>query len=190
MAREIARLGAGEQQLRDAPAANWLGHFDLVCAFDVLEHIKEDAIALEQWVAWLRPGGRLCISVPAHAGRWGAGDEWAGHYRRYERESLRGLLQAKGLRIEHFECYGFTLANLAEALGNHTYRRLMQQRSRAYSHEESSSRSGIDRGDYLRLFGKLDTLLGRSAFRLANVAQALTARTDLGSGYLVLACVA
>ena len=39
----------------------------------------------------------------------------------------------------------------------------------------------------MRLFGKLDTVPGRAALRAAMAAQSLTARTDLGSGYLVLA---
>ena len=187
MAREIARLGGGRQEVVDMPSALWSGHFDLVCAFDVLEHIEQDTTAVDQWLGWLRPGGRLCISVPAHGARWGAGDVWAGHYRRYERAGLQELLRSKGMRIEHFECYGFPLANLTEAMGNRAYRRLLSQRQRAYSPEESSSFSGIERTDYLRMFGKIDTMAGRTAMRLANMAQAVTARTDLGSGYLVLA---
>ena len=39
------------------------------------------------------------------------------------------------------------------------------------------------------MFRRIDTIAGRAALRLANIAQALTARTDLGSGYLVLARV-
>jgi SAM-dependent methyltransferase len=187
MAKEIARLRGGEQKLVDSPSADWQGHFDLICAFDVLEHIEHDEIALDKWLAWLRPGGRLCISVPAHSARWGAGDVWAGHYRRYERTGLTELLQAKRMQIEHFECYGFPLANLTEVMGNRAYRRLLRQREHAYSPEESSSFSGIERADYLRMFGKIDTMVGRTALRLANIAQAVTARTDLGSGYLVLA---
>ena len=122
MAREIARLGGGRQEVVDMPSALWSGHFDLVCAFDVLEHIEQDTTAVDQWLGWLRPGGRLCISVPAHGARWGAGDVWAGHYRRYERAGLQELLRSKGMRIEHFECYGFPLANLTEAMGNRVER--------------------------------------------------------------------
>ena len=187
MAREIARLGNGTQHFHASPGSDWSGRFDLVCAFDVLEHIEDDVAALDQWLSWLRPGGSICLTVPAHTRRWGAGDEWAGHYRRYDRPGLEALLLARGLAIRHFECYGFPLANLTEALGNRTYRRLLSQRDRAYSNEEASSFSGVERSDYLRLFGKLDTVPGRAALRAAMAAQSLTARTDLGSGYLVLA---
>lgn len=187
MAREIARMGNGRQHLQASPGLDWAGRFDLVCAFDVLEHIEDDGAALDQWLSWLRPGGSVCLTVPAHTRRWGAGDEWAGHYRRYDRAGLTALLHAKELAIRHFECYGFPLANLTEGLGNRTYRRLLSQRERTYSNEEASSFSGVERSDYLRLFGKLDTIPGRAALRMAMAAQSLTARTDLGSGYLVLA---
>ncbi len=39
--------------------------FDLVCAFEVLEHIEEDDDALREWASWLRPGGLLILSTPA-----------------------------------------------------------------------------------------------------------------------------
>lgn len=187
MAKAIALAGKGSQRLVAEPGADWLGKFDLVCSFDVLEHIADDGKALDEWLSWLRPGGHLCLSVPAHASRWGAGDEWAGHYRRYNEKPLRELLLERGLAIEHFECYGFPLANLTEKMGNRTYRRLLAQRSRDYDKEEASSFSGVDRSEYLRLFRKLDTVLGRTALRLAMTAQAVTYQTNWGSGYLVLA---
>ena len=187
MALAIASSGAGTQKISAEPCDTWQGHFDLICAFDVLEHIADDAPALAQWMSWLAPSGHLCLSVPAHRHRWGAGDEWAGHYRRYDHADLRNLLLDHGLCIEHFECYGFPLANLTEALGNRTYRRLLAARNHAFEKDESTALSGVDRTGYVRMFRKMDTLPGRMALRLALLAQALTARTNLGSGYLVLA---
>lgn len=187
MAISIARVGKGRQNVVAAPDPQWAGRFDIVCAFDVLEHIEDDGHALDQWMSWLRPGGQLCLSVPAHSSRWGAGDVWAGHYRRYDRESFKALLMDRGLLIQHFECYGFPLANLTEAMGNRTYRRLLGERERTLAKEEASSLSGIDRGEYMRLFQKMDSLAGRSLLRAAMAIQALASRTNLGSGYLTLA---
>lgn len=187
MAEAIARAGDGSQQLHVTPLLGWRGNFDIVCAFDVLEHIEDQSQALDQWLSWMRPDGHLCMSIPAHSHRWGAGDEWAGHYRRYDQDDLLILLRSKDLAIEHFECYGFPLANLTEALGNRTYRRLLAQRDRSYGNEEASSYSGVERSHYLRHFRKLDTMVGRAALRMAMAAQALTCRTDFGSGYLILA---
>ena len=49
---DLSELAAGET-------------FDLVCAFEVLEHIEDDDAALTEWRARVRPGGRLLLSVPA-----------------------------------------------------------------------------------------------------------------------------
>lgn len=187
LARDIAVATGGRQVLVASPDPAWRENIDMVCAFDVLEHIEDDAAALDHWLSWLRPGGRICLSVPAHRRRWGAGDEWAGHYRRYDRADVLGLLGSRGLIVEHFECYGFPLANLTEWLGNRTYRHLMQARNKAWSSAEASAESGIERRDYLRLFRRMDTFAGRLALRGCFWLQAVSARTDLGSGYLVLA---
>lgn len=187
MARAIAGAIGGQQVLVGDPDPAWEGSKDLVCAFDVLEHIEDDRAALRAWIDWLKPSGRLCISVPAHRSRWGAGDEWAGHWRRYDRSDLVELLQAQGLVIEHLECYGFPLANLTEWMGGRAYRRLMQQRGKATSMVRATADSGIDRSDYLRLFRWIDTPLGRLGLRAALIMQAATSRVDWGSGYLVLA---
>ena len=61
--------------------------FDLVCAFEVLEHLEDDVAALTDWHAHVAPGGWLALSVPADPRRFGKADEKAGHYRRYTRET-------------------------------------------------------------------------------------------------------
>lgn len=89
--------------------------FDWVCAFEVLEHIRDDRAALDSWVARLRPGGRLLISVPAFAARYGPFDRLAGHFRRYEPERLRDLLGVAGLRDVRTRVYGMPLGFVLEA---------------------------------------------------------------------------
>ncbi|WP_146906945.1 class I SAM-dependent methyltransferase [Arenimonas daejeonensis] len=187
VASALAEATGGRQRLLAAPDPDWDRQVDLVCSFDVLEHIENDRQALDEWLSWLRPGGLLCLSVPAHRHRWSAGDEWAGHYRRYDREDFLGLLSGRGLRIEHLECYGFPVANLTEWLGARTYRRLLAERDAGVSRREATAGSGVDRRDSKALFRWLDSWPGRACLRLALGSQALFARTDLGSGYLVLA---
>lgn len=80
--------------------------FDLVCAFEVLEHLEDDAGALKSFVSRLRPGGRLLVSTPAWGDRLAAADERAGHYRRYDPEGMARLLKQAGLDDVAVRCYG------------------------------------------------------------------------------------
>src|SRR5688500_3683867 len=66
--------------------------FDLVCAFEVLEHIADDRTTLAEWVPFARPGGHVLLSVPAGPERFGPSDELVGHYRRYTPAQLAGLM--------------------------------------------------------------------------------------------------
>jgi SAM-dependent methyltransferase len=73
--------------------------FDVVGAFDVLEHVDDDGAALEAMRRALRPGGGLIITVPQHPTLWSAADEYARHVRRYTRSELRGKVEHCGFRI-------------------------------------------------------------------------------------------
>ena len=74
----------------------YVEEFDIVCALDVLEHIDEDAAALEQIAHALRPGGGVVISVPQHMWLWSAADEYGRHRRRYSRRTLLRQLDEAG----------------------------------------------------------------------------------------------
>jgi len=74
--------------------------FDLVCLFDVLEHVEDDRRALREVRRVLSHGGLAMLSVPAHPILYGNNDVVAGHQRRYTRASLRAVLCAAGLRVE------------------------------------------------------------------------------------------
>jgi SAM-dependent methyltransferase len=89
--------------------------FDVVCAFEVLEHLEDDHAALERWQRHLRPGGVLFLSVPAGRDRFGPPDVKAGHYRRYDREDLDAVLRRAGLTDTRVVAYGFPIGYLLEA---------------------------------------------------------------------------
>jgi len=72
----------------------------LAVAFDVLEHIEEDEVALSETGRVLRPGGHLFVAVPADMRLWSAHDEAVGHVRRYTRESLVAVVAASGFEID------------------------------------------------------------------------------------------
>jgi glycosyltransferase involved in cell wall biosynthesis len=88
--------------------------FDAVCAFEVLEHIRDDAGALREWRARLRPGGVLVLSLPAFQRRFAAADRKAGHFRRYDRAQLARLLHEAGFADVQVWTYGFALGHLLE----------------------------------------------------------------------------
>src|SRR5262249_51164378 len=73
--------------------------FDSVVLVNVLEHIDEDVLALEELRAVLRPGGRICVFVPAFEGLSSDSDRRIGHRRRYRRSQLVTAFDRAGLRI-------------------------------------------------------------------------------------------
>jgi SAM-dependent methyltransferase len=78
---------------------------------NVLEHIDDDAAAVADMAAALRPGGRLALLVPAHQRLYGSLDLAYGHRRRYEADELRGLIEAAGLEVD--ELAPFNLLGVA-----------------------------------------------------------------------------
>jgi SAM-dependent methyltransferase len=73
--------------------------FDLVSAFDVVEHCEPEAQALSEFARVLVPGGRLLLSVPAYQWAWTDHDVRAGHHRRYTRDRLVRAVEGSGLRV-------------------------------------------------------------------------------------------
>src|SRR5687767_6622160 len=57
--------------------------FDLVVAMDILEHVKDDSLALNEIYRVLKPGGRIIATVPAYAALWSSHDVALMHFRRY-----------------------------------------------------------------------------------------------------------
>ena len=92
------------------------GGFDLVCAFEVLEHIEDDATAAAEWLALARPGGHLLVSVPADPHRFGPSDVLVGHYRRYTADGLRDRLLGAGARDVSVRHYGWPLAYVLDSV--------------------------------------------------------------------------
>ena len=74
------------------------GGVDTIVMVNVLEHVADDAALLDHVRRALRPGGRLCLFVPALPWLFGSLDEAFEHHRRYTVESVRALLARAGLR--------------------------------------------------------------------------------------------
>ena len=78
----------------------WKEGFDVVGAFDVLEHVDDDDGALAAARGALRPGGGIVLTVPQHPWLWSDADAYGGHRRRYRRRELVRKLRGAGLEPE------------------------------------------------------------------------------------------
>lgn len=83
--------------------------FDLIVAFDVLEHIENDVAAIRNINQMLHKGGGLIITVPQHKFLWSKLDEILKHKRRYSRRELVTKLQENGFDIRHVTSFLFVL---------------------------------------------------------------------------------
>lgn len=80
--------------------------FDLVCAFDILEHVTDDEGALAELARVSAPHATLLLSVPLHPEAWTAFDDFVGHCRRYEPAAIEAQLARHGFTIERSAVYG------------------------------------------------------------------------------------
>ena len=86
--------------------------YDVVCAFDVLEHLDDDRLVFENIRESLNDQGRLILTVPACQRFWSSVDDHAGHKRRYEPAELREKLEEAGFTVERMSFFMFTLLPL------------------------------------------------------------------------------
>src|SRR5262249_7445355 len=103
---ELGRMPEGEI------AALRALRFDSAICDNVLEHIEDDVGALRSIASLLEPGATLALLVPAHQALYGRYDAIDGHVRRYNKRSVRRLLEAAG-----FEPQGLRYFNVVGAVG-------------------------------------------------------------------------
>jgi SAM-dependent methyltransferase len=113
--RLVRSGGRGEVRNGDVSRVGTDERFDLVCAFEVIEHVEDDEVALAEWVSHIRPGGWLLLSTPAWQHRFAAADTLAGHFRRYDPSVLQSRLDRAGLRNSRTVQYGGPLGYALEA---------------------------------------------------------------------------
>lgn len=140
-ARLSAAGGRGEVHNGDLSVLPADQKFDLVCAFEVIEHIEDDRKALTEWAERLRPGGWLLLSTPAFQHRFASADTMAGHFRRYDPPVMNQLLHDIGLRDVRVQQFGGPLGYVLEAGRNFVGRRRAAA-SESASKAELTSGSG------------------------------------------------
>jgi SAM-dependent methyltransferase len=80
--------------------------FDLVCAFDIVEHVEDDHAVFAELSRVARKGASVVLSVPLHQIRWTSFDALVGHVRRYEPDQLLALLHEHRLALERTAVFG------------------------------------------------------------------------------------
>lgn len=94
-----SRLPKAELFQMDATAIPLKRQFDIIGAFDVLEHIKNDELALSEMCNAVKIGGGLILTVPQHDFLWSPLDEIACHERRYSRKELINKVTNAGFQV-------------------------------------------------------------------------------------------
>jgi SAM-dependent methyltransferase len=110
-AAEVARArGCGTVEVGKLEELPWEAEsFDLITCLDVLEHLPDDRLALEELRRVCKPGGWLVATVPAYQSLWSYHDEANHHYRRYERATFRAAAVDSGWRVERMTAFNSLL---------------------------------------------------------------------------------
>ncbi len=95
-----SRVNKVELLQMDARHIPYEDEFDVIGAFDVLEHIEEDETVLSEMLRSLHPGGGIVITVPQHPWLWSRQDDYACHVRRYRMGELRKKVVRAGFQVE------------------------------------------------------------------------------------------
>jgi SAM-dependent methyltransferase len=165
------RVDARLEQM-DARQIPYEEEFDVIGAFDVIEHIREDGEALRQMHRALRPGGGLLLTVPQHPWLWSDFDELSHHERRYRRAELEGKVRAAGFSVRRITSF-VTLLLPAIAL-----ERLRPRRWRGRSLEEQLEVPGLLNRAFERVMSLELALIRRGVSLPAGGSLLLSATRD------------
>jgi SAM-dependent methyltransferase len=156
--------------------------FDLVCAFDVIEHVEDDAGAVAALSRLVDGGGVVLTTVPAYAWMWSRHDELHHHKRRYGLNEYCRLFERAGLTIERASYFNAALAPLA------MLQRLAKRLLRSTSPDDVLPKPALNRmlgavfsAERLWL-AKADLPFGLSILVVARKAATASVQSGLSSG--------
>ena len=142
-------------------------NFDVVIASDVIEHIENDESALRNLYSFVKTGGYLVITVPAHTHLYGKRDKNWGHYRRYDKQELVSKLQSlKGCKIQSVKFW-----NVLGYFAYFFFEKIMNQPIKEEFRYKQTLLSKLIRG-VLDLILKCEELIGGPPIGLTLVAVA------------------
>ena len=115
-ARELSEKRLGRKIMRSPlPELSEVADksYDLIGAFDVIEHIDDDQAALAAIATKLKPGAKFVMTVPAHPWMWTAHDVANHHKRRYSKRALRALVDGSPMRLDRIGYFNSLLFPIA-----------------------------------------------------------------------------
>jgi SAM-dependent methyltransferase len=99
------RAPSAELLQMDARRVPFQSEFDVIGAFDVLEHIDQDDEVLREMYGAIKPGGGIILTVPQHPWLWSDTDVYAHHERRYSRRELKSKAESAGFRVVYITSF-------------------------------------------------------------------------------------
>ena len=143
-------------------------HYDLIGAFDVIEHIENDRAALASIATKLKPGGKFVMAVPAHQWMWSAHDVVNHHKRRYSKRSLKALIEGSPLELDKIGYFNSLLFPLA--LAERAASKLRGKESAAVALPPAPLNAALEKvfGLERHLVGRLPLPIGLSLFAVAS----------------------
>lgn len=136
--------------------------FDVICSYQVFEHLARPAEALRAWARALRPGGLLVVDTP-NAGSLGARRHrgaWAHHARRdhfvlFTPGALGGLFRRNGVQVLQQVSGGAPACFTGSAAAGTAARRVFRFRGLTRLLRSVVQRLGL--GDNLEILGRKTT---------------------------------
>ncbi len=129
----------------DARVLPFRDELSVIGAFDVIEHIDEDELVLQEFAKAVVPGGGVIVTVPQHPWLWSCHDDAARHKRRYTREEMVEKVGRAGLRVVRVTSFVSLLLPLM--LAYRVGRRMLRRESR--SENDSGLGAGLQVGGYI-----------------------------------------
>ena len=136
-------------------------HFDLVCAFDVIEHVADDLKAMSEMKRVSKQNGVLFITVPAFMFLWSHHDDVNHHYRRYTLSQLKLLSSSNKLKVEFNSYFNFFLF-FPIAFYRLSISRIFKTRKGAGSDFEINSKSRFLNDIFFKIFKFEEKIITRS----------------------------
>lgn len=179
----VSRLTSDRVKIEKKSIDEVKGTYSIVIACDVMEHYEDDIGFLKKLMDYLKPGGYLLVTVPAHMQMWGANDDFAGHIRRYERNELSAKIKQCGLKLLFINSYGVPICNIMKPFYDRAISRQIDNKADVEIKTKQSA------GMHLFINAKLlfNLLFNDITMYPFYVIQKLFYRTEIGTAYFLAA---